>query len=107
MKILLNKNWRKVLINCDGNVLEVNDILYPLYKDYFLKEVSEFQINEETIELKDEISKYWLFSGTKGDYIYLDYIDGSLELWGTDGEDNNSLLDCYAVYKDGKWDILI
>lgn len=107
MKILVNKNWRKVLINCDGNILEVNDIIYPLYDDYFLKQVSEFKINEDTIELKNEVSEYWLFSGTKGDYIYLDYVDGRLELWGTDGDDSNFGLDCYAIFKDGKWNILV
>lgn len=107
MKVLINKNWRYVTINCDGNILKINDIMHPLYDDYFLEKVSEFDTNTETVELKDTVYEYWLFFGTKGDYLYLDYAENSIKIWGTDGDDKENSLTCYAEYKNSEWNILV
>ena len=103
MKVLLNRHWNRLYINCNDKVIKINDIIYPIYDNYSIEEVTEFEENSKTKNIEDDTN---LFGGTQGEYIYLQYMDNNtLELWGTDGKGNG--LDCYAKFKDGAWSVLI
>lgn len=100
MEVSLNRHWNRIYINCNGKAIKIMSIQYPVYADYLVEEVAEV---EECTETEILVKDTQLFSGTNGEYIYLDYENNTLELWGTDGKRDG--LRCYAEFKNGMWHI--
>lgn len=107
MKVLMNRYWNRIEICYNGKAIIVHSVIYPIYMDYHIDHLKEFKEDADNlVVLEGDISEQFLFSGVDGEYIYLDtnVNTGEIELWGTDGKRNDGL-DCYAEYKNGKWNI--